>query len=608
MLVDVGATDKEFDYLVPDKYAESIRLGSLVRVVLGSRRVAGWVVALDPEPPRGVVLRPLAGVRGWGPSPELIDLARWAAWRWVGPVAGFLDTASPPTAVKVLPGPPRPPSGREPGDEFPSGEVPLRFGSVVVAQVAPASDRMPLVVEALAQAQAVGADALILCPSHDEASSLSARLRAMNQTVALMPGQWSQARAGGCAVVGSRAAAWAPVGRLGAVLILDAHDQAYVEQRAPTWSAWAVAIERARRAGASCVLASPCPSLEMLDRASLSRAPRAEERQGWPVVEVIDRRGDDPRLGLFSDRLVDLVRSARPEPGHRVLCVLNRKGRARLLACARCGELARCERCHAALASVPTAASTPEPTCVLVCRRCGLERPEVCASCGSTRLKVLRAGVSRVRAEIQALVSFPVAEVTAGKPPVAASLGAWEGAEAAVIVGTEAVLHRVARTEVGSVAFLDFDQELLAPRFRAGETALALLARAGRLVGRRSAGGRVLVQTRVPDHEVLEAAARADPGRFRVAELATRQMLGLPPTRVLAIMTGDGAASFASALAEFGLEVSDAGTPGVPGHDGGGERVRWLVRAQDHHQLCSALAELERPPRGLRIEVDPVRI
>ncbi|MHB1487975.1 MAG: primosomal protein N', partial [Acidimicrobiales bacterium] len=444
--------------------------------------------------------------------------------------------------------------------------------------------------------------------SHDEASSLCVRLRAMNQAVALMPGQWPQARAGGYVVVGSRAAAWAPVSRLGAVLVLDAHDQAYVEERAPTWNAWTVVTERARRAGVSCVLASPCPSLEMLDRAALSTSSRAEERQGWPVVEVIDRKSDDPRLGLFSDRLVDLVRSARPEPGHRVLCVLNRKGRARLLACAHCGELTRCERCHAALASMPTAAAPPAPTSVLVCRRCGLERPEVCASCGSTRLKVLRAGVSRVRAELEALVSFPVADVAAGKAAAPASPGDWEGAEAAVIVGTEAVLHRVARAEVGSVAFLDFDQELLAPRFRAGETALALLARAGRLVGRRSDGGRVLVQTRIPDHEVLEAAARADPGRFRVAELATRQILGLPPARVLAIVTGDGAASFASGLAEFALEVSDVSTPGVGGRDGDVERGRWLVRAQDHHQLCSALAELDRPRRGLRIEVDPVRV
>src|SRR5207253_2653705 len=119
------------------------------------------------------------------------------------------------------------------------------------------------------------------------------------------------------------AAAWAPVRGLAAVVCFDVHDEAHQEERAPTWNAWVVAAERARRAGVRCVLASPCPPLEALDSATLVTPSRSDERAGWPVVDVVDRRHDDPRTGLYSERLVALVRGSG-----RVVCVLNRKGRA----------------------------------------------------------------------------------------------------------------------------------------------------------------------------------------------------------------------------------------------------------------------------------------
>ena len=99
------------------------------------------------------------------------------------------------------------------------------------------------------------------------------------------------------------------------------------------------------------------------------------------------------------------------------------------------------------------------------------------------------------------------------------------------------------------VVFLDFDAELLAPRFRAGEQALWLLVRAARLVGPRAAGGRILVQTRLPRHEVLEAAVRADPGLLAEAERPRRKLLDLPPYAALARLTGDPPALAAATAA-----------------------------------------------------------
>ncbi|HKY65945.1 MAG TPA: hypothetical protein VJM49_06225, partial [Acidimicrobiales bacterium] len=103
VLIDEPAIDKAFDYLVPESLGDQVRVGDRVRVTLGPRRVGGWVVDLDVEPPDGVDLRPLARWSGRGPGADLIDLATWAAWRWVGRPASFLRTASPERVVARLP-------------------------------------------------------------------------------------------------------------------------------------------------------------------------------------------------------------------------------------------------------------------------------------------------------------------------------------------------------------------------------------------------------------------------------------------------------------------------------------------------------------------------
>jgi primosomal protein N' (replication factor Y) len=193
--------------------------------------------------------------------------------------------------------------------------------------------------------------------------------------------------------------------------------------------------------------------------------------------------------------------------------------------------------------------------------------------------------VSRATEELAALLATPAVEVTA--TDAADDLG-----RARLVVGTEAALHRV--DHAGLVAFLDFDQHLLAPRFGAGEESLALLARASRVAGARSGGGRVLVQTRVPGHESLAAAVHAEPGLLADAERPVRSLLGLPPFGALALLRGPGAPEFVDHLAAVaGLEVAAMG------------EERFLVRADDHVALSDGLATVERPAGRLRVEVDP---
>jgi len=589
---DVAGIDKEFDYSVPVALDGLIGVGTSVRVPLHGRRVAGWVVADHVVPPPGVRLLPVRAVRGLGPSLEVVELARWAAWRWAGRTATVLRAASAPRLVGALPRParPRPPAGpgaaMTPADPAASEEerigVDAFGGGPTVVRLGPAADRWPLVETAAALASG-GGSVLVLCPNSTDAGVVADRLSRRRVAVALMPDQWAEAAAGGRVVVGARGAAWAPAPDLAGALVLDGHDDAYKEERNPCWSAWEVVARRAARAEVPCVIASPCPTVELLAWGRLVHPPRPAERSQWPVVEVVDRRGDDPRSGLVSERLVGLLRSGAGEPGRPLVCVLNRRGRARLLACRACGTVVRCHVCASAMVQRRGSGQ-------LSCTHCDAERPLLCADCGATRLSVLRPGVTRLVEELSALAGVEVAEVSS-------DVRAEEDwAAAPIVVGTEAALHRVRRAE--AVAFLEFDQELTAPRYRAAEQALALIARAGRLVGGR---GRVVVQTRLPDHEVLRAAAGADPGLLAEAEAERRRSLRLPPNAALALITTSETAAVSARLGSAGLAVADLGEGSL------------LVRAGDSTGLADALASVGDAMAPalratLRVEVDPVRV
>ena len=599
VLPDVAAVSRAFDYLVPDVWsddgrAERLGIGSRVRIVLHGRRVAGWVVADWVEPPLGVTLRPLARLSGLGPDPSVIELARWAASRWVGPVSSFLSTASSSSMVEALPSAPAPwvvpTTGSRWYDESwsPDSYIDGADGRPWVVRLPPGEDVFPLVLGAARRG-----DALVLTSTVETARRMAGRIRRAGIPVASMPRDWARAAAGGV-VVGTRAAAWAPLRDLAAVVVLDEHDDAYREERAPTWNARDVAIERARRAGVPCVLVSATPSVDSLEAAGPGRVSvpsRSAERDGWPVMDLIDRRNDDVvRSGLFSPSLVPLLRGAEGDP---VVCVLNRKGRARLLACDGCGVLARCEVHDAALVDDRGTGSVDLGE--LRCPVDGAHRPMVCEACGGTRMRNLRAGVNRVREELEALAGRPVVEVTAET-----DLRVLDGSYADLFVGTEAVLHRIGR-RVSRVVFLDFDQELLAPRSRASDHAMALLGRAAHLLGSRSDGGRIVIQTRQPDHEVLQAVLHADPGRQAASERERRDLLGLPPFGALARISGAVAPAFMA-----GLERADG--RGAPGVEVMGPRDNaWLVRAPDPETLSDLLASVDRPRGRLRIEVDPAR-
>ncbi len=504
-----------------------------MRVDLHGRRLRGWVVAEGAGAERDVALKPIAKVSPGFVDPELVDLSTWAAWRWAGKRRTFLSTATDQSKLVF--------SGTQ--------NVSDRTQICRVLRLGPAIDPWPYVMEA-----AVG-PTLLLVPSLARVERWQRRLRDAGRRDV---------------VVGARAGAWAPCPGLASVVVLDAHDEVYTEERAPTWNAWVVAAERARRANAPCVLITPTPTPELLAWGELVTTDHATERRGWARLEVIDRRGDDPRTGLWSTRVVDLVRG-----GGRVLCILNRTGRARLLRCASCGTVATCERCASAVRQ--------DSDGLLVCDRCTTQRPVVCTDCGASKLKALRIGTARAAEELTALAGEAVGEVTGASDDVPVTR---------VLVGTEALLHRVGRAE--AVVFVDLDAELAAPHFRANEAALALVARAARIVRGRFEDGRIVVQTRQPDHPVLQALSASDPQRVITEDDVLRRALDLPPYAALARLSGDDAAADAERLrGRLGLTVIGPDPAGA-----------YLVRAADHATLCDGLRDVH----DARVSVDPVRV
>jgi len=222
----------------------------------------------------------------------------------------------------------------------------------------------------------------------------------------------------------------------------------------------------------------------------------------------------------------------------------------------------------------------------------GEDRPPVCPECGAAKLRVVRSGVTRIAEELRALLSGrTVAEID-------------ETSDADVLVGTEAVLHRadVRRRKPSLVAYLDLDQELLAPRFRAASQAHWLVTRGAQLLAARPRReSLLLLQTRMPDHVVVDAIATGRPELVIASEAEYRRALSYPPFGALAELTGDevALATLVEGLQSFGVAVFGPA-------DGCA-----LANAANDELLADALAEVLPAARALgrvRAAVDPSRV
>ncbi len=582
VLVDVSGIDKTFDYVAPQRWADSVEIGTIVSVKLHGRRVDAWVMEVDVAVGDSYTLRPIERVLSMGPPAEIVELAQWTAFRWAGRRRSVLRSASPPVRVSHWPTthqrrPEAETSTNVVSDDFMADVV---AGPQIVGVITGASQPT---LEVLQPLVATG-DALVVVPTVKRARYLAGQLSRSGITTHQFPRDWASGVTGGV-VVGQRSSVWAPLAdQAKTMVVVDEHDDGLQDERNPTWHARDVLVERARRRGARCFLLSPCLSLAA--RAQVDEVfepPRDRQRSNWPVVEVIDRRKEEPgRYGLFSPQVVEALREASSG-----VAILNRKGRSVMLSCRTCGELVKTTDGERLMA---------ESNGALICPSTGETRPKVCAVCGGTTLKRLRLGVSRAAEELSALIGEPVIDI---------SKKGNESSASRISIGTEAALYQLRAADV--VVFLDFDQELLAPRYRVAEQAMALLVRSARLIRGRSTNpnGRLIIQTRTPEHRVLAAAVRSDVSRLVEPELELRSGLGLPPHGSLAELSNSGASDLADSIRQLSASNPDR-WPNLmvmgPREDG-----NFLVRSDTAEQLGSILAEAPRPQDRVRVVVDPPR-
>ncbi|MGA2294161.1 MAG: hypothetical protein ABSG24_02920 [Acidimicrobiales bacterium] len=561
IVTEVTAVDRPFDYAVTERTSQ-VRVGDRVRVDFNNRSVRGWVVE-EVEPDRE--LKPLTKWLGFGPPPSLLGLLWWASERWCSPVSRLLISTSPKRLIASLP---VAPVARALGAGV--AEVAASFEPGVI-QLAPTTDPLALVLGAYQECLVREGSLLVLVPTESWAQRLRGRLEQRGCFVASGEGEWDRARAGWPVVVGARGTALAPVPLVAGAVIIDADDEAFRSEASPTWDAATMLRERCARDEAPLWLTSIIPSPALLDRGTYVID---DDLVGaWPRVEVADRRQSDPRDGVLSRPAYDAAHRALAGDEMVAVCVvLQRLGSGRLFACRACGELARCATC---------AQGEEEVGEMLACSQRHELRANFCRSCGATNLKRVRVGVTTLARDVAAQLSQAVSEVTASSDANAPL--------ARVVVGTEAVWQRVRRC--GVVIFVDFDQYLLAPRESARRAAITAVGKAGRLVGSRREGrGHVVLQTRRGEDAVVDALLRASFDDIVREDVATAELLELPPYGAIATVSGEGAAQFVA-----GLSV-----PGVSVH---ATNEGFEVRSRDVAVLTSALREAPRPHEKIRLAV-----
>ena len=335
-------------------------------------------------------------------------------------------------------------------------------------------------------------------------------------------------------VVGARSAVFAPLPRLGLVVVDEEHDASFKQESDPRYDARTVAAKRAALEGAVAVYGSATPRPESwlrLERLTLG------SRIGAPMprVRIVDLRRE-AGYPLSAPLLRELGRLA--EGGGKAILLLNRRGVAPALHCRACGVSRRCGLCDVAL--------TLHGDARLHCHHCGYSEavPEACPACGAAGLARIGAGTQRLEAELERhvpeLERIRLDADAAAKPgALRAALARFAAAERAVLLGTQMVAKGHHFAGVALAAVVDADAGLALPDFRADERAFQLVTQ---LAGRsgRDAPGLVLVQTFQPDATPIAFAARHDVAGFLAGELERRRELGYPPHRHLVSVLAAG--------------------------------------------------------------------
>jgi primosomal protein N' (replication factor Y) len=395
---------------------------------------------------------------------------------------------------------------------------------------------------------------LVLVPEIPQALPLVDRLRHdLGAEVALLHSglsageradEWRRIRGGAVdVVVGARIAVLAPLEPIGLIVVDEEHEATYKQERMPRYQARDVAVRLGALAGAAVVLGSATPSVESYGNAVLGRYrrfPLAERAQGaGSRVEVVDLRAElaAGNRGLLSRRLAEALSGLDRSAGERAILVINRRGAASVVLCRDCGHVETCPECSRPLVFHASTMS-------LRCHHCGNAWPSPgrCPSCGSPRIRYLGGGTERVEREVR--IRFPDLRVGRLDRDVVARRGAAQRIVDAfvegqldVLVGTSLVAKGLDVPEVTLAGVVSADVALNLPDERAAERTYQLLVQALGRAGRGPRPGLGIVQTYLPDHPVIRAAASGNHAAFYASELESRRRFSSPPFAELVKLT-----------------------------------------------------------------------
>jgi primosomal protein N' (replication factor Y) len=506
------------------------------------------------------------------------------------------------------------------------------------------SGKTEVYMHAIASCLDQGRGALVLVPEIALTPQLVARFRArFGNAVAVLHSalaegdrhrMWTQLRAGELRVaIGARSALFAPVQDIGLIVVDEEHDGSFKQEEGVRYHARDMALLRAHRAGAVAILGSATPSAEamaLVRRGKLTQLglPERATQATLPTVEIIDLK----RIGAgpSGDRLLSLplhraIEHAL-EAGEQTIIFLNRRGFAPAVVCEACGVALSCKLCSVALTYHRRAGGR------LQCHYCDFSSalPSRCTECGKGELSLEGLGTEKLEATLA--TAFPKARVARLDRDVASGvrsakvLDRMRSGEVDILVGTQMVTKGHDLPKVTVVGVVNADTALSMPDFRAAERGFQLLVQVAGRAGRHSLPGKVLIQTRDPNHPAIRFAAHHDVAGFLAHEIADREEVGYPPFSRIALLRVDAVeeAQARQAAARFAAharscpevearQVQVLGPAAAPiARLRGRYRFRVFLRCPDRPPLRRVLAamlpikaKLGRKVR-VAIDVDPV--
>ena len=448
--------------------------------------------------------------------------------------------------------------------------------------------------------------------------------------------QWQRIRAGDVdVVVGTRSAVFAPLDRLGLVIVDEEHDGSYKQDESPRYNGRDVAIVRAQRAGALVVLGSATPSMESYHHAMTGKYERIvlERRvQDRPLaaVTVVDMREEYAAEGpdvILSRVLRDGIAS-RVERKEQALILLNRRGYSTAVFCRQCAGTVDCPNCSVSLVVHGEGTGAKRARCHYC--NYSIRVPTTCPTCAAPYLEQSGFGTERVEAELQAL--FPGARVARIDRDAIRRRGAlghllmkFRRGEIDILVGTQMIAKGHDFPAVTLVGVISADVGLGMADFRASERTFQLLTQVAGRAGRGEQPGEAIVQTLYPDHYSIQFACRQDFPAFYERELHFRTTMRYPPAVslvnvIVRAKTFAGAMDDASDLVG-GLRPREAErapfavlgpAPAPLGRLRGEYRVQFLLKGVHRRAMREGLTAMlaSRPDvaRRTTVDVDPLSV